>query len=97
MLRETLMSAVCHYRPSGAFGGNEGGPPDVGQFLLAIAPQAFGNHGSFSERLEIMLEALCEDEGVRLPGDSRWGNRKRAAQDGIEVPKALIETLEAYA
>lgn len=91
------MSASCHYRPSGAFGGNEGGPPDVGQFLLAIAPQAFGNHGDFSGRLNEMLEALCEDEGVRLPGDSRWANRERAAQDGIEVPKVLIETLAGYA
>ena len=79
-----------------SFGSNEGGPPDVGQFLLAIAPQAFGNHGDFSERLEVMLAALCEDEGVRLPGDSRWANRERAARDGIEVPRSLIETLKSY-
>ncbi len=80
-----------------SFGSNEGGPPDVGQFLLAIAPQAFGNHGDFSERLEVMLDALGQDEGVRLPADSRWANREKAAQDGIEVPDSLVETLEAYA
>ena len=44
-----------------------------------------------------MLDALCEDGGVRLPGDSRWANRETAAQDGIEVPDSLIETLKAYA
>jgi (2R)-3-sulfolactate dehydrogenase (NADP+) len=80
-----------------SFSNNEGGPPDVGQFLLAIAPQAFGNHGDFSERLEVMLEALSEDGGVRLPGDSRWANREKATQDGIEVPESLVATLEAYA
>lgn len=79
-----------------SFGGNEGGPPDVGQFLLAISPDAFAAHGSFADRLEVMLEALCEDGSVRLPGDSRWANRDRAAKEGIEVPQELIDTLVAY-
>jgi len=80
-----------------SFGNNEGGPPDTGQFLLAISPAAFGGADGFASRLEVMLEALSQDEGVRLPGDSRWVNRDRAARKGIEVPQELIVTLEGYA
>jgi (2R)-3-sulfolactate dehydrogenase (NADP+) len=80
-----------------SFGSNEGGPPDVGQFLLAISPESFGGTDDFAARLEVMLAVLSEDQGVRLPGDSRWANRDKAARDGIEVPQDLIETLEGYA
>jgi (2R)-3-sulfolactate dehydrogenase (NADP+) len=76
---------------------NEGGPPDVGQFLLAISPQAFGGTSGFADRLEVMLSALAQDDGVRLPGDGRYAHRKVAEADGIEVPQDLIDTLQAYA
>ena len=81
------------------FGNTEGGPPDVGQFLLAISPQAFGGPGAhgFADRLEVMLSALTEDDGVRLPGDSRHAHRKTAAANGIEVPQDLIDQLGSYA
>ena len=79
-----------------SFGDNEGGPPDTGQFLLAISPEAFGGADGFASRLEVMLEALSEDKGVRLPGDSRWAHRDTAAREGIEVPTTLIETLKGY-
>ena len=81
------------------FGTNDGGPPDVGQFLLAISPQAFGGPGAhgFADRLEVMLAALTEDDGVRLPGGSRLAHRKAAAAEGIEVPQALLDRLNEYA
>jgi (2R)-3-sulfolactate dehydrogenase (NADP+) len=80
-----------------SFGGNEGGPPDVGQFLLAISPQAFGGPAGFADRLEVMLSALSEDDGVRLPGDGRYAHRKVAEADGIQVSQDLIDTLQGYA
>ena len=82
------------------FATAEGGPPDVGQMFIALEPRIFSGNpagpGSFTERLEVMLAALCEDDGVRLPGDSRYRQREKAAAEGIAVPDNLIATLHAY-
>lgn len=77
------------------FGGNEGGPPDVGQLLLAIDASATAGD-AFVDRVEVELAALAEQDGVRLPGDRRLAHRARAAADGVEVPAALMAVLTAY-
>lgn len=79
------------------FGDNTGGPPDVGQMFLALAPAAFAAAGEFTPRMEAMLAALTADAGARIPGDSRHAHRTRAAREGVEVPEALIDQLESYA
>lgn len=83
------------------FGNNEGGPCDVGQMFIALAPATFsGNQtgpGPFAERLEVMLSALGEDDGVHLPGDSRYRHRDSAAANGIAVPEELLARLKSYA
>ena len=78
-----------------SFSSNEGGPPDVGQFLLAISPQAFAD--GFGDRFEAMLAAMVTDPGVRVPGDGRYAARERAAAEGVSVPQSLIDRLEGYA
>jgi (2R)-3-sulfolactate dehydrogenase (NADP+) len=84
-----------------SLGNNEGGPPDVGQVFLALSPGTFTNasfsSGPFADRLEIMLSALTEDDGVRLPGDSRYQHRAEAAAKGIAVPDELVARLKTYA
>ncbi|MEO1159939.1 MAG: Ldh family oxidoreductase, partial [Pseudomonadota bacterium] len=83
------------------FGNNEGGPCDVGQMFVALAPQAFTGiqaaPGPFAGRLEVMLSALGEDDGVRLPGNSRHAHREKAAAHGVAVPAELIARLQDYA
>ena len=85
---------------SSPFGNNEGGPTDVGQVFIALAPATFtgtqAGPGPFAERLEVMLSALSVDDGVRLPGESRYRNREKAAARGIAVPDALIARLRSY-
>lgn len=78
------------------FGNSEGGPPDVGQMFLAISPSVLNADNPLAERLEVMLDALTEEDGVRLPGDSRYNHREKAADEGIAVPVSLIRQLEAY-
>lgn len=78
------------------FGGNEGGPPDVGQVILAIDPSATMGP-AFTERIEVELQALVAQPGVRLPGDRRLGSRADAERDGVEVPYDLFALLNAYA
>lgn len=78
------------------FGGNEGGPPDVGQVILAIDPSATMGP-TFVDRIEVELRALAGESGVRLPGDRRLGSRADAERDGVEVPDDLFTLLNAYA
>jgi (2R)-3-sulfolactate dehydrogenase (NADP+) len=78
------------------FGGNAGGPPDVGQVLLAIDPIATMGHG-FQDRIEVELRALTTQPGVRLPGDRRLASRAHTAVHGVAVPAALMALLTEYA
>ncbi|CAN5462365.1 Ldh family oxidoreductase [soil metagenome] len=81
---------------AGSFGGTAGGPPDVGQVVLAIDPS--GTMGdSYIDRLESEFVALAAEPGVRLPGDRRIDERSRAQLAGIDVPDELMATLNQYA
>lgn len=78
------------------FGGNVGGPPDVGQVVLAIDPCATTGAG-FLDRLEDEFAALAAEPGVRLPGDRRIDERNRTQLSGVEVPDDLMALLTQYA
>lgn len=78
-----------------SFGDTEGGPPRTGQFIIAIAPETFGD--GFTEHLEIMLTAVKETPTVRLPGERRLAARTTAVEAGIAVPKAIVKGLEQRA
>jgi (2R)-3-sulfolactate dehydrogenase (NADP+) len=81
---------------AGGFGGTDGGPPDVGQVVLAIDPAATMGP-SFIDRLEHEFATLGAEPGARLPGDRRHADRLRAEQHGVEVPDDLLAVLTAYA
>ncbi len=78
---------------SSAFGDDVGGPPGVGQAFIAIDPTRHG-HG-FTERLELLLNALVSESGARLPGDRRLDALDRAMRSGVDVPDELLHTIEA--
>ena len=77
------------------FGGNEGGPPDVGQVVLAI--DASVTDTAFLDRLEHEFSALAAQEGVRLPGGARLAARERTERHGVEIPDDLMAVLLRYA
>lgn len=74
----------------------EGGPPDVGQFLLAIDIRATAGE-AFLDRMAILTDAMLAQEGVRLPGSSRLARRDAAAQDGLTVSDAVLAELRGLA
>jgi (2R)-3-sulfolactate dehydrogenase (NADP+) len=78
------------------FGGTVGGPPDVGQVVLAVDPTATMGDG-FIDRIEHELRALSAEPGARLPGDRRQQHRRTATTDGVEVPANLMDVLQDYA
>lgn len=65
------------------YANDQGGPPGVGQLLIAFDPAGFAP--GFAEHLETLLDAMLADPGVRLPGDRRLAARAQAALDGVAI------------
>jgi (2R)-3-sulfolactate dehydrogenase (NADP+) len=79
-----------------SFGSNEGGPPDVGQLFIALAPRATGGE-HLGERLTGLAALIAEQPGARLPGDKRHDHRQTAILHGVDVPEDLVSQLKGYA
>lgn len=90
-----LTGANWSFEASG-LGDDLGGPPDIGQFFMALDPAAFGGR-DLAERIEILFAAMLAQDGVRLPGDRRVAFRQKAEAEGVEVPDDLLTTLRNYA
>ena len=94
LLAGGLTGSSFSFEASG-FAGNDGGPPDVGQVVLAIDPTVTAS--TFLQRVETELTAMTAEAGVRLPGGRRLAHRAAAERDGVEVPDELMATLRSFA
>ena len=77
-----------------SFGNTTGGPPGVGQFFVAIDPDAYAP--GFADRAEAMFEAMLSQDNVRLPGDRRHQHRMTARQAGVRLDPDVYEKLKGY-
>ena len=68
-----------------------GGPPRLGQTLIAFRP----GDSSFVERIDGLLADMAAEPGVRIPGDRRHANRRRIEAEGVAVDDALLDQLRA--
>jgi len=80
-----------------SFFTTEGEPPSVGQFLLAIDPEAFSGNEHFASRVEAIMESITSQEGARLPGGRREALREKAATEGLSVPANLVAEVRKMA
>lgn len=74
------------------------GAPCGGELLVAMDPARFSPGASLADRMahgEKLFAAILAQEGARLPGDRRYAARERALADGVDVPRALVDSLEA--
>lgn len=74
------------------FSGPIGGPPRTGQCFLAFDTDTLSG-GLFADRLTALTEAITGQEGARLPGARRKGNRDRIEAEGVDVPAPLLERI----
>ncbi len=74
-----------------------GNAPRIGQAFLVIDPGALAGQAAYFERIETLISAMLEDDGVRLPGARRHAIAERAKVDGVEIPAALLESLQRLA
>ena len=72
-------------------------PLRLGQAFLAINPGALAGSDVYFERVETLIAAMLEEEGVRLPGDRRRDDTAHAERDGIEVSEELLEQIRRLA
>jgi (2R)-3-sulfolactate dehydrogenase (NADP+) len=82
---------------SDSFFVEEGKPTRIGQAFLAIDPAALAGREVFLERVETLIAAMVQDEGVRLPGARRRSNRSRAEREGIAVGAELLAKIRLLA
>jgi (2R)-3-sulfolactate dehydrogenase (NADP+) len=80
-----------------SFFTDEGNRPRIGQAFMVIDPAALAGTDVFDERIETLVSAMLADPDVRLPGQRRIALARAAEEQGIEVPAALVEQLEALA
>jgi (2R)-3-sulfolactate dehydrogenase (NADP+) len=76
-----------------SLGDDLGGPPRLGQMLIAIHPGQAG----FAPRIEALLAAMASQPGVRVPGDRRHAHRQRAEAEGVAVDDDLMGRLVSLA
>jgi (2R)-3-sulfolactate dehydrogenase (NADP+) len=70
-----------------------GNQPRIGQAFLVIDPDALAGQDAYLDRIETLIEAMVEDDGVRLPGARRDALAEKSAQDGVEISQALADQL----
>lgn len=80
-----------------SFFTTDGDPPSVGQFLIAIDPEAFAGRDHFMSRVEVIMESITSQEGARLPGGRREALREKATMEGLTVPANLVEEVREIA
>ncbi|MEQ9259823.1 MAG: Ldh family oxidoreductase [Roseovarius sp.] len=78
-----------------SLGDDEGGPPRLGQTLIAI--RSDGLAAGMAARLEEMLAAMSSQPGTRVPGERRHANRARALAEGVEVDDETLARLNHMA
>jgi (2R)-3-sulfolactate dehydrogenase (NADP+) len=87
VLGGVLTGSNCSYEAS-MFATTEGGPPNVGQTIIAMDPAFFAE--GFVTHLESMLGELTEGNDVRVPGARRAELRRIHEEKGVDVPDSLL-------
>ena len=73
---------------------NDGGPARGGEFILAFDPAKTRQKTESGSNAERLFTAMLEQEGVRLPGQGRVTRRAEVAENGVIIPRSLMEQIE---
>jgi (2R)-3-sulfolactate dehydrogenase (NADP+) len=98
MIVELLCCALTGARmgfEADSFFVDAGNKPRIGQAFIVIDPAALAGLDVFFERVETLIAAMQQDEGVRLPGARRYALAAKADKEGIDIPENVLATLRA--
>jgi (2R)-3-sulfolactate dehydrogenase (NADP+) len=93
---ELLVTAVIGAQfgfEASSFFVDEGNRPRIGQAFLVIDPDALAGEEAYLDRIEVLIQAMLADHGVRLPGNRRYDLMSKAMAEGIEVSEAVLASL----
>lgn len=94
LLVTALTGAALGFEASSFF-VDEGNRPRIGQAFLVIDSDALAGRETYLERVETLIAAMLEDEGVRLPGTRRAALAGKARAQGVDIPEPLADQLRA--
>jgi (2R)-3-sulfolactate dehydrogenase (NADP+) len=100
LIIELLVTAVIGAQfgfEASSFFVDEGNQPKIGQAFLLIDPAALNGNDSYLDRIEVLVNEMLIDEGVRLAGARRLALERKAQEAGVTVPDALIAQIKALA
>jgi (2R)-3-sulfolactate dehydrogenase (NADP+) len=87
MMVEILAAALvgAHFGfEASSFLDDKGGPPETGQFIIAVDPGAMGG-AFFAGRMTALAAAIETQPGARLPGSRRAALRAKVAREGLTL------------
>jgi len=93
----TALTGAAQGFEASPFFVDEGNRPRIGQAFIVVDPAALAGSDAYFERVETLVAAMLDDGGVRLPGERRAKLAARAAAEGIAIPEALAQQLQALA
>ena len=93
LLVTALIGANFGFEASSFF-VDAGNRPRIGQAFIVIDPGALAGAESYLARVEVLIDEMLKDEGVRLPGARREALRRHAEANGIEVSDAMLVALK---
>lgn len=96
VLAVSLTGANFAFEASSFF-DDKGGPPGVGQLLIAIDPSSLSGGDVYASRMTTLTELIESDPGARLPGNRRIAMRARAEEQGLDVDTALLDEVRGLA
>lgn len=70
----------------------DGGPPQGGEFMMAIDPTLVRGDEGWAEHAETFFEKIKEQDGTRLPGERRHENRSKSAQP-VKVSRIILDKI----
>ena len=73
----------------------DGGPPQGGEFMLAMDPNLFGDAAGWADHAEKLFDKIKEQDGTRLPAERRHHNRAASQKDGVAVSNIVLEKIRA--
>lgn len=94
LLVTALIGAQFGFEASSFF-VDEGNRPRIGQAFIVVDPGALAGRESYLDRIEVLVDEMLKDEGVRLPGARREALRRRAEAEGLDVAEAVLASLRA--
>jgi (2R)-3-sulfolactate dehydrogenase (NADP+) len=100
LIVELLVTAVIGAQfgfEASSFFVDEGNQPKIGQAFLIIDPAALNGNDSYLDRIEVLVNEMLLDEGVRLAGARRLALERKAQDGGVNIPDALLGQIKALA